>query len=91
MSERKEVLNIIFNQYPKESGFFVTSDNQAFTKSNENDAKNHAKTLEDKEVLWVERTPSTKASKPVKKGGKSGLVDVPDQEQESENDTEGNS
>lgn len=45
---RERKLQYIFAQHPSIKALHVTSDDQAFT--NESDAKNHSKTLEDKDV-----------------------------------------
>lgn len=60
MTNRENVLAILFadEKYKDEAGFYLTSDDQAFTKKNENDAKNHAKSLEDKDVEWCPRKKS---------------------------------
>jgi len=60
--ERKETLGILFAQYPDVEGFYLTSDNQAFSDKNKNDAVNHSKTLEDKKVDWCEKKPSKQNS-----------------------------
>lgn len=59
---RDQVLKILFAQHPNEPGFHVTSDNQAFTDKHKSDGLNHAKTLEDKSLDWVEN-PKSKAKK----------------------------
>jgi hypothetical protein len=50
---RKAALALLFAQYPSTKSFHMTSDHQAFTL--ETDAKNHAKSLEDKTVEEVFR------------------------------------
>lgn len=77
---RKEVSEMVFAQYSEVEGFFFTSDNQAFTKDHEQDAKNHAKTLSDKKIDWVERpTISSKIKKVIDsvKGAIDSPVDAP--------------
>lgn len=50
----------LFNQYPKMSEYFQTSDGQKFFK--EDTAKLHAKSLEDKNIKKVERPSKSKAT-----------------------------
>lgn len=57
---RAAKLNIIFARNPSAKGFYVTSDDQAFTL--ENNAKNHAETLEDKTYEFEARPKGAKAS-----------------------------
>lgn len=52
-NSRELKLKYIFNQYPEIKELHVTSDDQAFKQ--ENDAKAHARTLDDKEVALVKR------------------------------------
>lgn len=52
-NERKHKMQFIFKQHPNVEEFYVTSDDQAFF--NASDAKNHAKTLENKEVDTIKR------------------------------------
>ena len=66
--ERKEALELLWQTYPQDKVFFLTSDNQAFRL--ENDARNHGKTLEDTTVDKCERTPSSAGQKPAKKPAK---------------------
>lgn len=54
---REETLAVLSAQNPEEKGFFFTSDDQAFTENNLNLAENHAKTLSDNSIEWLDRTP----------------------------------
>ncbi len=56
---KKEYLEKLFAEYPDAKQFYLTSDLQAFTE--ETNAKNHAKTLENKEVELVKRPSNAKA------------------------------
>ena len=67
-TERKEALDLLWQAYPQDKVFYLTSDNQAFRL--ENDARNHAKTLKDTTVDKCERTPSSAGAKPAKKSAK---------------------
>lgn len=68
---RDQVLKILFAQHPNEAGFFVTSDNQAFTEKHKSDGLNHAKTLEDKSLDWVENPKAKVKKEPVEDEGES--------------------
>ena len=48
---RSRVIALLFAHNPHDKSFFMTSDDQAFRQ--EGDARNHAKTLEDKEIETV--------------------------------------
>jgi hypothetical protein len=54
--EIEEYIQQIFAQYPQEDGFWFTRDGLAFTEKNKQDAINHGKTLEDKRVVWFDRS-----------------------------------
>lgn len=51
---RKNLTDYLFANYPNEKGFWLSSDNQAFTDKHKGDGLNHAKTLQDKELVWEE-------------------------------------
>lgn len=53
---RQETLAVLSAQNPEEKGFFFTSDNQAFTEKNLNLAENHAKTLSDPSIEWLDHS-----------------------------------
>lgn len=52
MTQRAEITKLLFGHHPNAKGFYLTADNQAF--SEKTDADNHAKSLTEKEVDWVE-------------------------------------
>lgn len=52
-NQREQKMRYIFAQHPKTSEFHVTSDDQAFV--NPSDAKNHATSLEDQEIVVEKR------------------------------------
>jgi len=51
---KNQKLKRLFTTHPSVNKFYLTSDGQAFFK--ENDADNHAKSLEDKEVVSISRS-----------------------------------
>lgn len=60
---REETIKVVFAQHTNASGFYFTSDNQAF--SLENDAINHGKSLENTEVEFI-KNENFKVAKEVK-------------------------
>lgn len=62
--KKENLLQALFAQHPKEKGFHLTSDGQAFTAQHKGDALNHAKTLSDKTVEWVENPKNAESQKP---------------------------
>ncbi|RQO78111.1 hypothetical protein DBR40_09175 [Pedobacter sp. KBW01] len=69
---RQEIAEQLFAAHPNEKGFHFTSDNNAFTEKHKNDAGNHAKTLDDKNIVWV---PNPKLS------GDDELTDDPERDE----------
>lgn len=84
---RQETLAVLSAQNPEEKGFFFTSDNQAFTEKNLNLAENHAKTLSDNSIEWLnhsweeELTEEVPAETTPKKGkkAKAAVESAPDE------------
>ena len=76
MSNRENVIAILFADpdYIGEAGFWFTSDDQAFTDKNKGLGALHAKTLEDKELVWVGRNLTPPAPSPSEMGSLDALV-----------------
>lgn len=59
-NSRERIIQLVFGSYPEAKQFHFTSDNQAFSEAS--DAKNHATTLEDKEVETIKRSDMKKSA-----------------------------
>ena len=70
MSNRENVIAILFADpdYLGEAGFWFTSDDQAFTEKNKGLGELHAKSLENKELVWVGRNLTPPAPSPAERG-----------------------
>ena len=70
MSNRENVIAILFADpdYLGEAGFWFTSDDQAFTEKNKGLGELHAKTLEDRGLVWAGRNLTPLAPSPAERG-----------------------